>query len=937
VIKLNNQIDMQFMTKVDTDQLDELVKKLQEIESKGIIDLSKVSADVKEVKKEIDEIDKKSKQINKSKSKKSEDTSAEKEKEKISQNQLDIERAKQQVIAAQNKGLSETERLAKSFLDILKDSEKTISKIDWEKLKTLSAEEGQKVGSNAFFSKQLSEQHAEAIKINKELTTIKLEEEKKVIQGKIELAKQLDKQSYEPTKESQDLQKYLQEVQKKADEEFKIRELAHTQAIAEDKKREEVRLKSLNTIIKNANEKNTLTIQEEKAKQAKIEDMFIQQQNQIIKTSHKEYEEQQKKVTKVVEEELKKQAKFKDELEKAHSKALNIDESKNVKTDEQRKINIEKARQNIINSQNKELVKSEELAKKYLLLAEKGVVIGREHWASLKTIQAEELQILSIQKEKQAEIDKQSKLQEQQANLEKKRLKEINDLRYKLDKSSLGKDDRTAVSKDLYILEKRLKKENFDETLDQVKKEFQNKVEFQKAYAKELEKDAKKAEVLRIAEERRIQQGKIDLAQKLDKQSYEPSKESQDLKSYMQELQKQAEIDAKVKESINKKHTQAIIEDKKREVNEKKNLEQQEKSNRSQLEQIKLNLIKTRLMETNQLEYKRLRDQKTINKTELDDFKKKVNLQMAEQQAQRAKFTEDLSNLMVMRQFGNYMKRQTAEFEKFEDSLFQTGVVAGRSAIEIRAMRSEILEMGLDIPRTTQEILENITAVQRTGRSYEEAAQIINKSAKLAVSSGEGIALSTDVLNKALIAFNINVSETSKVMNIFHTASIKSPLDLKKISDGLKNSASSMRNFIESTDKSGQELEDYKMKLLGMNTALLAGQSALGRQASSSGMSIRTLGTKLTVLEKSAKSMLDTQLQLNNVMVKGDKIIRDGSGGIQLTSTYITDLAQRDLPRAIEMLSELYKSGEVSTQVLSKMLTGKMFAIHSGNTMSKVA
>jgi len=83
--------------------------------------------------------------------------------------------------------------------------------------------------------------------------------------------------------------------------------------------------------------------------------------------------------------------------------------------------------------------------------------------------------------------------------------------------------------------------------------------------------------------------------------------------------------------------------------------------------------------------------------------------------------------------------------------------------------------------------------------------------------------------------------------------------------------------------------------------------------------------------------MLDTQLQLNNVMVQGDKIIRDGSGGIQLTSTYITDLAQRDLPRAIEMLSELYKSGEISTQVLSKMLTGKMFAIHSGNTMSKVA
>ena len=90
-------------------------------------------------------------------------------------------------------------------------------------------------------------------------------------------------------------------------------------------------------------------------------------------------------------------------------------------------------------------------------------------------------------------------------------------------------------------------------------------------------------------------------------------------------------------------------------------------------------------------------------------------------------------------------------------------------------------------------------------------------------------------------------------------------------------------------------------------------------------------------MEKSAKKMFDTQMSLNSVMMDGDKVIRNGSKGIQLTSEYLIQLAQDDLPRAIELLSELYKTGEISTTVLSKMFTGKMFALHSRNTMSKVA
>ena len=398
-------------------------------------------------------------------------------------------------------------------------------------------------------------------------------------------------------------------------------------------------------------------------------------------------------------------------------------------------------------------------------------------------------------------------------------------------------------------------------------------------------------------------------------------------KKYLSEQHAQAiamEKDKNKKiQDMNKKHAQAIAMDMSKTAQKKKVIQNQEVNNTKLLKQIELDIIKSNLQKEFGEKLKNFQKSKTLNTKDLQEFKDIVNKRKAVLQGEKADFTNQISQLMMFRQIGNYLKAQTKEFESFEDSLFQTGIVAGRSASEIRGMRSEIIDLGTTIPRLTQDILENITSIQRTGRTYEEAMQLITQATKLAVSSGENMALSTDVLNKALIAFNINVSDTNKVMNIFHSASIKSPLDLQKISDGLKNSASSMRNFIESTDKSGQELENYKIKILGMNTALLAGQSALGRQASSSGMSIRTLGTKLTVMEKSAKALMNTELELNSVMIKNDKIVRDGSGGIQLTAAYINELAGRDLPRAVELMSELYKSGELGTESLSKLFTGR--------------
>ena len=63
---------------------------------------------------------------------------------------------------------------------------------------------------------------------------------------------------------------------------------------------------------------------------------------------------------------------------------------------------------------------------------------------------------------------------------------------------------------------------------------------------------------------------------------------------------------------------------------------------------------------------------------------------------------------------------------------------------------------------------------------------------------------------KTLQAFGIEVTNMGAVLNSLHQVTKATPLDLAQIASATKNSGASMRNFIETTSKSGKELEDYK-------------------------------------------------------------------------------------------------------------------------------
>ena len=91
-------------------------------------------------------------------------------------------------------------------------------------------------------------------------------------------------------------------------------------------------------------------------------------------------------------------------------------------------------------------------------------------------------------------------------------------------------------------------------------------------------------------------------------------------------------------------------------------------------------------------------------------------------------------------------------------------------------------------------------------------------------------------------------------------------------------------------------------------------------------------------MDKSAKAMFDENT-LGLYFDEASKTINKTGEGAKLTSEYFMSLAEKDMPKALELLSKLYSSGTITTQTLKKMMTERgmrvlaFFKPHSNREM----
>ena len=89
------------------------------------------------------------------------------------------------------------------------------------------------------------------------------------------------------------------------------------------------------------------------------------------------------------------------------------------------------------------------------------------------------------------------------------------------------------------------------------------------------------------------------------------------------------------------------------------------------------------------------------------------------------------------------------------------------------------------------------------------------------------------------------------------------------------------------------------------------------------GTKIKNLFVKMTAGEKSARALFDTAMKLNNIRL--DKVLGRGEGGQLFDFQALSDMTKKDLPQALNVLSQMYVKGQLSTQVMQKMFTARHF------------
>ena len=148
----------------------------------------------------------------------------------------------------------------------------------------------------------------------------------------------------------------------------------------------------------------------------------------------------------------------------------------------------------------------------------------------------------------------------------------------------------------------------------------------------------------------------------------------------------------------------------------------------------------------------------------------------------------------------------------------------------------------------------------------------------------EDLASSVGIISKILTAYNLDIRGNVEVLDKLHAVAANTPLSFESLGDAMKNSASAVGLFTQLSAKSGEELVDYKKRLIELNATFAGGLSLIGRTASTSGTTIKTFTTKMIAMEESANKLFNKDTA-NLYYDSINKNVVTMQKGMQVTST----------------------------------------------------
>ena len=262
-----------------------------------------------------------------------------------------------------------------------------------------------------------------------------------------------------------------------------------------------------------------------------------------------------------------------------------------------------------------------------------------------------------------------------------------------------------------------------------------------------------------------------------------------------------------------------------------------------------------------------------------------------------------------------FLSSTAKDLMKLTDSTYALGVAGQMNLGTIAGLNEEFSKMSANIPVTALGLSEAVNNLIRTGRSFEESKEIIKQVAMLSVATGDNLAESAQIATKVMVALDVNASKTTETLNTMHSTAITTASDMKYLAEAFKNVAGTASVLVKSSGRSGEELDKYKQDVLDLTMAMTGSLANLGLSASNAGTKIKVLFSKLSAGEKSARALFDEAMRVNDIRIDGELFNFDK----------LAEVTRTDLPRAVELMSELYTQGTLSTNVMQKMFTGRHF------------
>lgn len=262
-------------------------------------------------------------------------------------------------------------------------------------------------------------------------------------------------------------------------------------------------------------------------------------------------------------------------------------------------------------------------------------------------------------------------------------------------------------------------------------------------------------------------------------------------------------------------------------------------------------------------------------------------------------------------------------YNKLTSATFNVGIASQMSLNQIESLNKAFLTLSTTVPSSAYEMAQAVDGLIRTGRSFDESRKIIEQVAILATASGDSLKDTSAVVTKVMVSLGINADRVVDTLTTMHSTAIQTASDMGYLAEAFKNVAGVASVLTKQSGLSGKELDDYKQKILDISMASIGSMANLGLSASQSGTKIKNLFNKLVATEKSARALFDTSMKLNNVKFENFDI--EGKKGQLFDYSALSNMAKTDLPKALNILSEMYVKGQLSTQTMQKMFTARHF------------